>query len=245
MRRCDARLLQARMRSLVAFKRRQRSVAAGSTAAPAPPAASAAAVLSLLRTSGGLTQRQVDTVLERDPLLLSYDPETEVAPRLAQLRYLHANARLTGKNRRRGAHSTLFAASSTWTFSSLMTFNWRTAPETRRQPRETGPVHTDNNNSTPRAPKHRTCSSVYGCSGSEMFWRCSYTSVASNNSRRSSSSSAGSGRGCRAPLLRNTTGAGLSTRMLPPSMGRQVSAQECLSRVDGVGKECARASKCC
>jgi hypothetical protein len=92
MRRCDARLLQARMRSLVAFKRGQRSVAAGSTAPPAPPAASAAAVLSLLRTSGGLTQRQVDTVLERDPLLLSYDPETEVAPRLAQLRYLHSNS---------------------------------------------------------------------------------------------------------------------------------------------------------
>ena len=92
MRRCDARLLQARMRCLLAYKRGLRTAGAYCSVSSAAPAASATAVLSLLRDAGGLTQRQIDAVLERDPLALTYDPVTEVAPRLSQLRYLHANS---------------------------------------------------------------------------------------------------------------------------------------------------------
>ena len=92
MRRCDARLLHARLRCFLAYKRGLRTTGACCSVASAAPAASATAVLSLLRSCGGLTQHQVDTVLERDPLVLTYDPVTEVAPRLSQLRYLHANS---------------------------------------------------------------------------------------------------------------------------------------------------------
>ena len=85
------------MLCLVARKRGLRTAAAccstsGATSTSAAPAAAASAVLSLLRTSGGLSHSQVDAVLERDPLVVTYDPETEVAPRLAQLRYLHAHS---------------------------------------------------------------------------------------------------------------------------------------------------------